>query len=188
MKVTCRPSVPPMPSFCPRDAGKPLYRMARQNCPHVFPDYDARFQYPGKTGQAKLFQALGPPIPAPGFLKIRRIFSVQGQPLPMPVFPWSSSWIGGVRVIRFFAPVQIRSGARPCQQAKAYERSGQRGFVLQTVVCRFEPDPAGGRDRADPVSLTGEFRTTPFTFGTSVAKGARIDTNQIRIFAGKGWP
>ena len=30
--------------------------MVRQNCDHVFPNYDLRFQYPGKTGQIALFE------------------------------------------------------------------------------------------------------------------------------------
>ena len=35
-----------------------LYEMARANCPHVFPNYDARFKYPGKIGQIKLFRQM----------------------------------------------------------------------------------------------------------------------------------
>jgi ribosomal protein S6--L-glutamate ligase len=31
--------------------------MARQNCEHVFPNYDLRFEYPGKVGQIELFEA-----------------------------------------------------------------------------------------------------------------------------------
>ncbi len=30
-----------------------LYDMARENCPHVFPNYNARFKYPGKINQIK---------------------------------------------------------------------------------------------------------------------------------------
>ena len=33
-----------------------LYEMARDNCSHVFPNYDTRFNYPGKIGQTRLFQ------------------------------------------------------------------------------------------------------------------------------------
>ena len=43
----------------PQGCRETLYRMARQNCPHVFPDYDARFQYPGKTGQGPTFSGPG---------------------------------------------------------------------------------------------------------------------------------
>ena len=34
----------------PQGCREALYLLARQNCSYVFPDYDARFQYPGKTG------------------------------------------------------------------------------------------------------------------------------------------
>jgi len=40
----------------PQGCKKSLYEMAEQNCEHVFPDYKARFSFPGKTGQIKLFQ------------------------------------------------------------------------------------------------------------------------------------
>ena len=40
----------------PQGCYKSLYNMARDNCANVFPNYDARFKYPGKIGQIKLFQ------------------------------------------------------------------------------------------------------------------------------------
>jgi len=40
----------------PQACYKSLYNMARDNCANVFPNYDARFKYPGKIGQIKLFQ------------------------------------------------------------------------------------------------------------------------------------
>ncbi len=49
-----------LPQGCPQS----LYEMARQNCSHIFPNYDLRFQYPGKTGQIELFQAYAIPHPA----------------------------------------------------------------------------------------------------------------------------
>ena len=41
-----------------------LYEMARENCPHVFPNYDARFKYPGKINQFKLFRKVKAAHPA----------------------------------------------------------------------------------------------------------------------------
>ncbi len=40
-----------------------LYTMARSNCRHVFPNLDAKFEYPGKTGQIRLFRDNGLPHP-----------------------------------------------------------------------------------------------------------------------------
>ncbi len=35
----------------PQGCRKSLYEMATENCPLVFPDYSARFKYPGKINQ-----------------------------------------------------------------------------------------------------------------------------------------
>ncbi len=48
-----------LPQGCTPD----LYRMARENCRHVFPDYDARFAFPGKIGQIRLFRKHRAPHP-----------------------------------------------------------------------------------------------------------------------------
>ncbi|CAB5120422.1 hypothetical protein D3OALGA1CA_2560 [Olavius algarvensis associated proteobacterium Delta 3] len=40
-----------------------LYWMARNHSALVFPDYDARFSFPGKTGQMELFQKYNAPHP-----------------------------------------------------------------------------------------------------------------------------
>ncbi|MCG2754079.1 MAG: hypothetical protein L6247_00670 [Desulfobacteraceae bacterium] len=47
----------------PQGCYKSLYEMARGNCANVFPNYDAKFKYPGKTGQTKLFQNKGVSLP-----------------------------------------------------------------------------------------------------------------------------
>jgi len=47
----------------PQGCRESLYRMAKNNCAHVFPDYDTRFAYPEKIGQAKLFQKKEIPHP-----------------------------------------------------------------------------------------------------------------------------
>ncbi len=41
-----------------------LYEMARENCRHVFPNYDARFEFPGKINQIKLFRRAKVAYPA----------------------------------------------------------------------------------------------------------------------------
>lgn len=43
----------------PQGVREEVYALCVQNCPRVFPDYKARFQYPGKIGQCRLFEALG---------------------------------------------------------------------------------------------------------------------------------
>ncbi|MDJ0782945.1 MAG: hypothetical protein QNJ22_13305 [Desulfosarcinaceae bacterium] len=48
-----------LPQGCKPD----LYAIARANAAHLFPNYDARFDYPGKSGQTRLFHELGVPHP-----------------------------------------------------------------------------------------------------------------------------
>ena len=47
----------------PQGCREPLYKMATDNCPHVFPDYRAKFEFPGKSGQIRLFKKTGVPSP-----------------------------------------------------------------------------------------------------------------------------
>jgi ribosomal protein S6--L-glutamate ligase len=47
----------------PQGCTPALYRMVREHCRHVFPDYDARFAFPGKTGEIRLFRKYGAPHP-----------------------------------------------------------------------------------------------------------------------------
>ena len=42
----------------PQGCMEPLYRMARTNCDHVFPNLDVRFDYPAKSGQLQLLRKL----------------------------------------------------------------------------------------------------------------------------------
>ena len=43
----------------PQGCRKALFEMAAAHCANVFPDYHARFTYPGKTGQSRLFKKIG---------------------------------------------------------------------------------------------------------------------------------
>ena len=40
----------------PQGCYRSLYEMARPNCVNIFPNFDARFNYAGKIGQARLFK------------------------------------------------------------------------------------------------------------------------------------
>ena len=40
----------------PQGCSRSLYEMARNHCDFVFPNYEARFKYPGKIGQIELFR------------------------------------------------------------------------------------------------------------------------------------
>ncbi len=159
----------------PQGCRESLYRMVRQNCPHVFPDYDARFQYTGKTGQARLFQALGAPHPRTWGFDDTKHFQRSGAAITEAGFPlvFKLDWGGeGDTVSLLQSQADL---TRALSMAESYEQSGQRGFVLQARVAES--------NRTLRVAVIGQtqkaywrIQDNPGTFGTSLAKGARIDT------------
>lgn len=160
----------------PQGCRESLYQMARKNCPHLFPNYDARFRYPGKTGQARLFQALDAPHPRTWIFDEMRDFQRDAAAVADAGFPlvFKLDWGGEgltVRLLRAWPDLE-----RALSIAEAYERSGHRGFVLQSLVPSL--------NRTLRVAVIGQtqraywrVQDNSLTFGTSVAGGARIDTD-----------
>ncbi|MGD9309649.1 MAG: hypothetical protein PVG51_10950 [Desulfosarcina sp.] len=159
----------------PQGCKEPLYRMARQHCTHVFPNYDARFQYPGKTGQTRLFQTLQAAHPRTWVFEDTRhaqgwlaAMATQRYPLVFKL-----DWGGeGDTVFLLESKADLE---KAIETAAAFERSGQFGFVVQTFV------PHANRTlRVVVIGPTRRayWRTQDHSvaFGTSVSKGARIDT------------
>jgi len=159
----------------PQGCREALYRMARENCSRVFPNYDARFRYPGKTGQARLFERLGVACPRTWVFNDCGQFTRQRGQLPEVGFPlvFKLDWGGGGDTVFL---LQSEADLRQVLETAAlYERTGQKGFVIQTYV------PHGNRSLR--VAVIGQTRVSYWriqdrlnAFGTSVAKGARIDT------------
>ncbi|WP_172683768.1 ATP-grasp domain-containing protein [Desulfosarcina cetonica] len=158
----------------PQGCRESLYRLSRAHCRHVFPDYAMRFRYPGKTGQARLFREMAVPHPQTWvFDDLSHYHHCSGNE-PLPAFPlvFKLDWGGEgetVALIRSHADLE-----RALATAAAYERSGQRGFILQAFVPTF--------NRSLRVVVIGDDLTAYWRiqdqaalFGTSVAHGARID-------------
>jgi len=169
----------------PQGCRESLYQMARSNCPHVFPDYDVRFQYPGKTGQARLFQALKAPHPQTWVFEDTAHFNYRDAGGDDPGFPlvFKLDWGGeGDTVFLLESESDL---VHALSRAEAYERSGQRGFVLQTVVL--------DANRTLRVAVIGQthraywrIQSNPSIFGTSLAKGAFVDTESDPDWRRKG--
>jgi len=163
----------------PQGCRKPLWTMAHENCRHVFPDYRARFEFPGKTGQAAFFKTLNAPFPP------SRVYSTladyyrqhppgQGSaPLPFP-FVFKFDWGGEGQTVSLIAsPGDL---GRQLDSAAEFEKTGQAGFVLQPYI------PHDGRALRVVVihrQLVSYWRVQPSkdTFGTSLASGARVDSD-----------
>ena len=121
----------------PQGCREILYEMAADNCQHVFPNYDARFAYPGKLGQIKLFQKSGTPHPiSETFLSLdtfRRQYGESPQEIALDLpcvfkFDWGGE---GETVYLINTPQDLWQAL---QKADRYERTGQKGFMLQQYV------------------------------------------------------
>ncbi|MCU0590175.1 MAG: glutathione synthase [Desulfobacterales bacterium] len=123
----------------PQGCQRQLYFMARDNCPNVFPNYDARFRYPGKIGQIRLFMEKSishPPTQVfQSLAEFKRRYPGSGSPnLPLVFkFDW-----GGEGETVFFARSLIELD-QLLDRTACYEASGQFGFLLQKHI------PSGNR-------------------------------------------
>ena len=120
----------------PQGCSLELYRMVSRNCARFFPDYTARFAYPGKLGQARLFLETGARHPD---TKIFACFSdyvasckKNADFLPSYPFVLKMDWGGegdNVHLIASADELEHRLG-----QVRAYEATGQQGFLIQRYV------------------------------------------------------
>jgi ribosomal protein S6--L-glutamate ligase len=111
--------------------------MARENCPHVFPNYDARFKSPGKINQIKLFRKVKVAHPASEIFSNVASFHRQyheGHPKLSFNFPvvFKLDWGGeGETVYRINSVDNLQ---KMLKKAAEYEKSGQAGFILQEYI------------------------------------------------------
>ncbi len=114
-----------------------LYEMARENCPHVFPNYDARFKYPEKINQIKLFRKFKISHPASEIFSDVVSFQQQYGETPAKLsfdFPvvFKLDWGGeGETVYLIKSAGELRE---ILQKIAGYETSGQVGFILQEYI------------------------------------------------------
>ena len=162
----------------PTGCSESLYRMTIDNCPNVFPNFDARFNYPGKIGQIKLFRKTGSKHPATEIFENFESFLDQyGQPsdnLPYAELPFvfKFNWGGeGETVYLIKSKAQFQN---TLQKAEKYESTGQAGFLLQQYI------PSDNRSLRVVIigsTLISYWRIHKGTdkFCSSVFKGAVID-------------
>ena len=148
-----------------------LYRMARANCPHVFPNMDVRFDHPGKRNQIRLFRSLGVAHPPTRLFDTVAGFEAEGLSMDYPLV-LKLDWGGeGKTVFKAADPARLDQAL---DFVRACEGSGQCGFLIQ----RYIP---GGR-RCLRVVVIGD-RVVSYwrvqkkvgAFGTAVTGGAAID-------------
>lgn len=163
-----------LPQGCRRE----LWEMALGNCPHVFPDYAARFRFPGKTGQAALFRQTAVTHPFTSAYESVRDFlrHHQGMNTLPPEFslPLVVKYNWGGEGHAVYKVDTIQQFGAVLAGAERHERSGRSGFLLQEYV------PCGSR--ALRVAVIGRtfvsyWRVQEATgsFAVSLGEGARID-------------
>lgn len=160
-----------------------LYEMARDHCRHVFPNFDAKFQYPGKIGQIELFQKNRAPHPGTKiFRDVHAYADRHGGKPPEGDFSYplvfKFSWGGEGESVHMVPSADALD--RMIQKAVAYERSGLNGFLLQEYI------PAGGKTiRVVVVGRTivsyWRVQNKREGFYSSLAKGAVVDAGSDSI-------
>ncbi len=114
-----------------------LYHMARENCCNVFPNYDARFSYPDKIGQIHLFREKKVSHPETEIYEnVDAYFSHYGKFIRKPdvgfPFVFKFNWGGeGENVFLIRSTSELRNVV---QMATEFERTGQKGFLVQQYV------------------------------------------------------
>jgi ribosomal protein S6--L-glutamate ligase len=161
----------------PQGCRQSLHELARDNCRHVFPDYGARFKYPGKIGQMRLFQESGTAHPHaetyPTLDDFRQKYGDDPNDIAFELpcvfkFDWGGE---GETVFLIKSRQDIKN---VLQKTADFERSGQKGFLLQEYV------PTEGKTLRVAVigrTLVSYWRIQENTdvFLSSVSSGARID-------------
>ncbi|RUA00907.1 MAG: glutathione synthase [Deltaproteobacteria bacterium] len=161
----------------PQGCTRALYQMARENSPRVFPNYDARFAYPDKTGQIRLFEAAGFPHPFSLVFEnsIACRSAIRRGKLPGGlVFPivFKYAWGGEGQTVNLIQ--NMHDLERQLVSAAVFEKSGQSGFLLQTFI------PTGGRVlrvvRIGDISVSyWRVADHPDRFPVNLAAGSIVD-------------
>jgi len=155
----------------PQGCRESLYRMARANCAHIFPNLDVRFDYPGKRGQIRLFREYGVAHPQTALYDTLADYHGRAPEIELPAVV-KLDWGGQGDTI--FRATDRKEMQAVLARVQACEKTGQTGFLVQACI------PT--RQRSLRVTVIGHrliayWRIMPAEdrFGSSVAAGARID-------------
>jgi ribosomal protein S6--L-glutamate ligase len=161
----------------PQGCRPALYKMAAANCRHVFPNYEARFAYPGKLEQIRLFRETRTPHPRTRLFPHTRAWFEKyptGQGPERPALPlvFKFDWGGeGETVFRIESREALDN---TIELAVSYEKTGQHGFLTQELItCQ----PRALRVVVAGKRLLSYWRVQPHQdrFTTSMSHGAVID-------------
>ena len=121
----------------PQGCRASLYELARNNCNHVFPNFDSRFQYEGKIGQARLFQEKNVPHPrTETYSNINTFVEHYGEITATPEFdfPFVFKFDWGGEGYQVYLIQSASEFIDILQTARKYEDSGHTGFIIQEYI------------------------------------------------------
>jgi ribosomal protein S6--L-glutamate ligase len=163
----------------PQGCYQSLYEMARNNCSHVFPNFDARFKYTGKIGQAKLFQEQNVAHPKTETYLNLDAFSKHYNGFPHNVafdFPFVFKFDWGGEGDRVYLIKSASEFINVLRTAEKFEKTGQAGFIIQEYI--------PSKNRSLRVVVIGRtyisywrFQKDTKCFCSNIAKGAEIDSD-----------
>jgi ribosomal protein S6--L-glutamate ligase len=161
----------------PQGCRRSLYEMARENCEHVFPNYNARFEFSGKIGQIRLFRATSTAHPPtelyPSIADFKRGHGEDPAAIPFALpCVFKFDWGGEGETVYLIHSLEDLEAV--LNKAARFEISGQKGFLLQRYV------PADGKSlRVIIIGRTiisyWRIQQDSNKFISSVSGGARID-------------
>lgn len=162
----------------PQGCSEELYYMARENCRNVFPNYDARFKYPGKTGQILLFQKTETVHPASRIFTSLSFLYDKDQNIIKENLPFTYPFVlkfdwGGEGETVYL--IKTQAGLKKAlRKAGEFEKTGQKGFILQEYI------KSGNRSLR--IAVIGEkfisywrVQKDPDNFRAGISQGAMID-------------
>ncbi|MBW1720438.1 MAG: hypothetical protein JRH13_03490 [Deltaproteobacteria bacterium] len=120
----------------PQGCSKSLYLACRESPAEVFPDYGARFLYPGKVGQSLLFKKAGCPHPETSCwsdsAEFKRFLAQQSRyPHSLPFLIKMDGEHEGTGI---FEVLDRNTLEKALEEVAARERRGRAGFLTQKQV------------------------------------------------------
>ncbi len=162
----------------PQTIERTIYTLIKSLCPNVYPNYDSRFKWEGKMGDAFLAWNLG--IPHPPTTIFPRVISLIGDhpemgkpPFPLPEMPFVVKANSGGEGSGTWLVESREDLERAISALKKAELMGRAGFVIQ----EFLP----GLERTLRVVVIGQHMESYWRVGESgkfysnVSRGARIE-------------
>ena len=171
----------------PQACSAELYALCRAYCANVFPNYDIRLKFTGKTGQARLFSQYRVPFPRTMIWHDVRSFEEHKKLKKSPPhsFPFIIKTDQGHEGDGVFLVTDEDMLASTLHTLASLERSGNYGFISQDFV------PCGAR--ALRVVIIGKrvfsywkISPDPKQAIATISRGARIDHNLYGSLQEKG--